>query len=208
MSCPYEKCSNKFTTKNAFRCHLSRYHQSKDNELELSSEVPQTCGNVGTSASLDDSMSACFETSEETTTSDLSITSNDHSIANRLFLQNLALLYLNLYAKFLVPDSTIQYIIDNVGDILDMTESMRNNKQKSNLKSKGFSEDEISDILNNIKTNSELKCANETAKNLFRSAYARNDFYEKHFNFVKPQEIYLGKDGGTQRFLFTLCSNN
>ncbi len=69
-----------------------------------------------------------------------------------LFLKNLALFYLKLQAKLLLPSSVIQTIIEDIQEIHDISQSHLLFKLKEKLVTLGVSEADTSNVINVLKT--------------------------------------------------------
>ncbi len=69
-----------------------------------------------------------------------------------LFLKNVALFYLKLQAKLLLPSSVIQIIIEDIQEIHDISQSHLLFKLKEKLVTLGVSEADTSNVINVLKT--------------------------------------------------------
>ena len=123
VKCPYEKCDKIFAKKSSFTSHISRCHRGSN--FKCMAEVPQSVQNVGCIPNefgivvldITSSSTVCeADTHEDDETSS--------TVDQAQLIDNLALFYLKLQAKFLLPGSTIQSIADEMQNIHDLDQSL------------------------------------------------------------------------------------
>lgn len=107
------------------------------------------------------------------------------------FLTNLALFYLRMQAKMLLPATTIQCLIEEFQEVHDsnvenMFHSLRDELMKLNI-----SVTDINNIIGNLNKTNLLRLYNE---GVFRSDATRKTYFKNNFNYVPPKQVYLGKD--------------
>ncbi|XP_043472523.1 uncharacterized protein LOC122505125 [Leptopilina heterotoma] len=191
VKCPYDVCNKKYSNVSSFTSHLSRH---KNSSLSTSTELT-IMQNV--------EIAQCFDqenhpdtslANHDINTNEIHINSsnsiNDH-ICNNLFEINLAQLYLKLEAQFLVPVSTIQFFIEELENI----DNQRLNVLKENLNK------QLSLLIINDETDKIVEAVFSTdplqiCKSNFETNYKRRKFYKKHFTYVKPELVSLGKIRG------------
>ena len=108
IKCPYNGCENLFTNKSSFSAHFSRQHQScsmpqlptiyEDLDMDISNEL-HPCDNLPDDD--DDELLSLLVTQD----------------TKDQYLKNLALSYLRLQSKYLLPASTIQHIMEEWQDV-------------------------------------------------------------------------------------------
>ncbi|XP_054724735.1 uncharacterized protein LOC129235069 [Uloborus diversus] len=179
LECPYLNCSFSFTCKSSFTSHLSRYHRNWGiGELNPNyvsqSDLPVTDNEMCEPSDGD------FQNNEI-----IPAPSREN------FNKDLALFYLKLQAKKLVPVSTIQLINQEIQKINEYHIDLLLENLRLSLNSCSVSNFDIDKIICEMKENDVFsKCNSE----LLRSDYARKSFYKQHFNYVAPVDIYLGRN--------------
>ena len=195
ITCPYEGCKSTFRIKSSFSSHLSRKHR-----FQTFSEVSQR--NASDVYRQDPAIRDDCEVSQETTEDvhtdenfDCEISDfdfNDNEKTERYFLENLALFYLKLQGKYIIPSSTIQVIISEMNECHMESQILLVERVCSTLSLLGISQ-EITDqvkleMLNNdLFSNCNLGPLSTSAKRL--------SFYKKHFHHCNPVELVLGYGG-------------
>jgi hypothetical protein len=104
--------------------------------------------------------------------------------------ENMALFYLKLYAKYLLPTSVIQDIIEQFNEINEEVTTISDNKLRETLNSMFVDKEILNDALKEFNNRSILKQINGT----FDTHYKRMQYLKKEFNFVAPREILLGQN--------------
>ena len=118
VSCPYNLCNKKYDRITSFSGHLTKHHKSQilatniddeveinnaqtiDNELEVNSkETNQNLLRVQDNADF-----TRFENASD----------SDEDGDNKLFINALATFYLKLECQYLIPENTIQYIVEEL----------------------------------------------------------------------------------------------
>lgn len=113
-----------------------------------------------------------------------------------IYLMNTAQMYLNLEAELLTPALTIQYLVDAT----EKNSNLRMNVIKNYLQHQ-LSMVELSDI--QIKSSIESAFNKDpflSSHSLLKSNFKRKNFYKKHFMYVDPIKVSLGKINGKERF--------
>jgi hypothetical protein len=189
IECPFQGCCSKFNVKSSFSSHLSRKHfdiceislTSARNQVEIQgdAEPPQAAEpEVEPFDNLEDFL--CDDTVE-----------NDNN-----YLRQLALFYLKLQGKYLLPVSTIQTIITEFEDCHDMSQIILTKKLCSKLESLEVSPEVILAVKHEIESGDLFANCN---KGPLKTAAKRSAFYHKHFAFCDPVEVFLGLDDQLKR---------
>ena len=209
VPCPFGKCTKQFNKKTSFSSHISRYHR----HYTVHSLTPRIlCSGVDIETSNPHSVTEpaiCFDGSNTYEDSgDDDIDNKDGvetgaSVAE--YTKAIALFFLKLYSKSLVPETTIQTIVDEMNILHQLTRESAKTNVKSKLLKAGVSGDVVckvaDDILDGI---AELGCSLAPSEEshqfqsqlcgTLRSTYLRKNYYKNAFNFVSPVEINLGVD--------------
>ena len=104
-----------------------------------------------------------------------------------LFLLNIAQLYLKLESQFMIPASTIQYIVTEFCNIHEQGQEIIQNNIKKCLLEENMSEGLANSILREAFENDPFLKSN----NILNTDYKRKTFYKNNFAYVNPIEIRL-----------------
>lgn len=114
------------------------------------------------------------------------------------FMNTLAMFYLQMQAKMLLPNSVIQKIIEEFQEVHSYSTSHLLSTLHDDLLKLNMSKDDVKDLINNLSKNDLLRRCNE---GVFRSEHTRKCFFKSNFSYVDPTQIYLGIDvNGKERF--------
>lgn len=191
VQCPFNQCSKMFSKKTTFSVHISRYHKYqtvKDLPTEMiCSSNSDFFGDMSlssgdsTTTENDIPIGLCEGTSyEEIQTTD-----------DELFIRNLALFYLKLLSKYLLPSSVIQCIVEEFQNIHSLGFSYCLQKLTTSLKQLDIPEPKIKEIINGIEESDIFSKCNSGP---LRSNYSRNKFFKETFNYVQSRCHYLGRN--------------
>lgn len=173
--CPYDDCHKHFRVRSSFATHLSRKHKPV-----ITTQVSTLPENID-----------CTQPSEE----NLTPTPCDHleecDNQQETFLHNLALFYLKMQAKMLLPASTIQCILDGFLHVHSTSMADVFDKLKGKLSELDIPQTEIEMIIQNLSKEDVFTIYN---KGILRSDKTRRTFYKQYFDYVEPTQIYLGSD--------------
>ena len=153
VTCPFRLCNKTFSVKSTFTSHLSRNHKSSsegnlvDSILQTPVENPGSCHEVNDGDQLCDGPS---DTLDNTTEEQSEIC--PESADEALFLKSVALFYLKLQAKLLLPSSVIQTIVEEFQDIHSTSQSHLYYKLREKLVTLGISEADIKNVIEVLKT--------------------------------------------------------
>ncbi|KAF3708595.1 hypothetical protein EXN66_Car001769 [Channa argus] len=111
------------------------------------------------------------------------------AVDETLFLENLALLYLKLQGKLLLPASTIQTVIEDFQNAHEISLLHSLKILSENLKDLGIQEPTISSIIDEINSGDLLKMYN---RNVLSTDQKRKSVFKNTFNYVEP--LLLGSD--------------
>ncbi|KAM3614942.1 uncharacterized protein V6R79_021097, partial [Siganus canaliculatus] len=186
--CPFKQCGKTFTVVSTCTSHLSRNHK-RNGEGMIESILAPT-GVIGTRATHDDCDLPCdLQLDTAADTEHLEV--HPENIDDTLFLKNLALFYLELQARLLLPSSTIQTIIEDLQSIHEINQSQLLFKLSEKLHAIGIPDDAIRTLIDNLKVEDLLQTHNaHTLKTIQR----RKTVFKKQFNYVEPVPICLGQN--------------
>ena len=204
VGCPFKNCGRNFSVKSTFSSHLSRKHRTWSLSLlsdsicesrspDHSSDNFQCAEQQGSHVEIDNKFeedNLCDDC--DTDTSLLFVTDQDQ------FVHSLALFYLKLQSKFLLPSAVIQNIIDEFQQIHILGKARLLSKLKEKLTALDIQENHVSNLLKEISADDLFSACNT---GILRSDKTRKSFFKSHFGYVEPVEIYLGQDANaTQRY--------
>lgn len=120
-------------------------------------------------------------------------------LEEKSFLEAMALFYLKLQAKLLLPASTIQEIISELHDLHLMSRDQCFFKLKEKLSVFHLDDGVSSSIIEELRA-SDLWTACHGGP--LRTDQTRKTFFKSQFNFIYPQPIYLAVDeNGVDKFM-------
>jgi len=181
MPCPFKECTKVYCKKSSFSSHLSRNHSGYTVQ-HLSSDYINCNGKELESAELE-----CIDA-----TLDLESVHLPVDTETDLFVRSIALFYLQLQSKYLVPSSTIQYIVDEMKEVQSLNLSILFSQLLLNLTSKlNISHLEAQKLLNEVRSADPLS---SLYSNCLQSNYARKSLIKKLFRLVEPVTVNLGSD--------------
>lgn len=205
IKCPFNKCDKHFSNKSTFTAHLSRHHNSSNN-LKVSPEfiIDASYNDIDHSmvseptASYMEETPASFDMDDCTEDSEALLQTDG---IEELYLRNLALFYLKLESKFIIPASTIQNIIEQLQDVHSIDQSIIYEKLMNRLTGEyQIPEDRAKDLV------SELKCSDllvSCSNGPLRTNHMRKTTYKKMFQYVSPISIKLGRNNsGKDNYLY------
>lgn len=120
-----------------------------------------------------------------------SVTDQAATMDNSQFMRNLALFYLKLQAKFLLPASTIQTIVEEMGSIHNLGLSIGLKTLSERLSHLNVDEIDVKELLKDFYENNPFHICNTGQ---LRSDKTRQTYFRTNFRYVQPAEIYLGLD--------------
>lgn len=122
VTCPFKQCDQSFSVISTFTSHVSRKHKNSA-EVNLSESIVAT--SLVTEAESFQDIDSDMMTGEHTgvvgNSENLEV--SPENIDETLFLKNLALFYLKLQAKLLLPSSVVQTIIEDMQSVYDVNQS-------------------------------------------------------------------------------------
>lgn len=114
------------------------------------------------------------------------------------FLKNLALFYLKMQAKLLIPATTIQTILEEYQEVHNAGMEYLMPKLREKITTLNLPNTEINQLLNDVFKDDIFKQCHEGP---LRSDQTRKTFFKKTFNYVEPTQIYLDFDAaGIERY--------
>ena len=188
VTCPHTSCSKTFSVKSTFSSHLSRSHKCSESQHE----------NVSHDAQNSHQDEQCGLSDPEAMP-DVQDTEQDAVLDQSQFLHNLALFYLKMQAKMLIPASTIQTIIEEFQEVHNSGIKLTLGKVHEKLTMMNLQDNEISQILDEVSKEDIFKVCHEGP---LRSDKTRKHFFKETFSYVEPTPIYLGADAAGRECSF------
>lgn len=192
--CPYEGCSKSFRVRSSFTAHVSRKHRHPSRTQFVGVLSDNVTDEVSRPTTSNDN---CIN--ESVGASDFDVDVSTSITDGAPFLKNLALFYLKMQAKFLLPATTMQCIIDEFQEVHNIGMKRAYEKIEEKLTELDIPKDCIHKIIAELEKEDLLTIHNE---GVLRSDKTRKTFFKENFNYVPPNQIYLGTDGhnGKERF--------
>jgi len=172
VKCPFRQCAKTFNKISSFSSHISRYHQFHGIKNFSIRMIPEE----GTSDETQD-LNDCS----------LGLTEGEEY----LFEKNLALFYLKLQSKYLLPSSVIQDICQEFQSIHSLGFSYCIENLTSSLTDLNIPEEKIREVLNDMKASDIFMNCNSGP---LRTEYCRNTYFKEKFKHVQPQSLMLGRN--------------
>ncbi|KAK0153029.1 hypothetical protein N1851_005294 [Merluccius polli] len=197
VSCPYTNCSKYFRVRSSFASHLNRKHKKISNvSTPCSSQtntsatnITSTCMNLSSEHELGHTFETIFDDDNDNT--------NDE-VDTDGFMNNLAMFYLRMQAKMLLPASTIQTLIEEMQEVHTSGLTHILSRMHEELTKLNVPESDIKRLLDDLSKENLLKMCNE---GVFRTDQTRKTCFKSRFNYVEPVKTYLGIDAkGKERF--------
>lgn len=194
--CPFIKCGKKIDSKPKFSMHIHRLHRNCSGKLINSTHL--ITGDDGTNAAsletvVDIPVNAELDQTEDSMQQAPNL--NETQNLQDLFIHNLALFYLKLQAKYLIPVSNVEMIIKDFEEVHGIGQAHVNNVLK-NVLEQNKTDVDVQAVVEAVADNDLLRMCNTQ---IFNSACKRKTFFEKNFQFVSPQKIFLGIDKHGQK---------
>jgi hypothetical protein len=127
----------------------------------------------------------------------------NNSEASDAVLQNIALFYLKLHAKYIIPDSTIQIILEECKEIHNIGKQHLKINLDSKLKNSNITEEDRSSIIEDVMNDDIIL---QIYDGPMRSIYSRKIYFKKHFEYIAPTEIVLGHDTNQKKHSYQYVS--
>nr|XP_054922870.1 uncharacterized protein LOC126523536 isoform X1 [Dermacentor andersoni] len=182
VQCPFRRCGKLFQTTSSLSCHLSRNHGSKAKANEQVSLVPpnEIEGPEGATSVHDtgESMETAGPTNEPA-----------YLELRQCAEHELALFYLKLEAKLMVPSSTVQVIAESILRVHNINRQVTLLKLREQLEKKMARRD-ASEIASEVDTENIFKAP----CSLFSTEYKRKAYFKEILAYVAPINVRLGRD--------------
>ena len=183
VACPVTGCENRFTVKSSFTAHMSRKHRafSVDSVRDMYRET------ISQASAISACEDAPQNTNEETNES-IEYLQN----FNDTYLRNVCLFYLKLQGQLLLPNSTIQTIVEEMQNVHTLGQEYTLSKLHSLLKNDmRLPDDAIAKICGFVKDSDLFSLCHQGP---LRTTYARAQTFKKMFKYIEPKKLTLGND--------------
>lgn len=190
VACPFRQCQKRFTVLSTFTSHMSRSHKrcSVENLVWLSHTMSESeDGGAGLQSGGASEEAEVLADSVTADTEEVFPESADES----LFLNNLALFYLKLQAKLLLPSTVIQTIIEDFQGIHDISQSHLLHKLSEKWVTLGISEADINNVVDVLKSEDLFRACNTGT---LKTDQRRKTVFKTQFRYVEPVPLYLGQN--------------
>ncbi|XP_072050318.1 LOW QUALITY PROTEIN: uncharacterized protein [Amphiura filiformis] len=201
VSCPFSQCDKLFNKKSSFSSHISRCHKNycvQDvNPLYIIDQNIIVGPEVGV---LQHDHAGAQDPQQQDLHDDQNDT-DEPGIAQ--YTKYIAIFLLKLQAKYMIPDSTIQVIVDEMHFLQQCSLDHITRFIKSKLHQNGTDQDLVEDIAKGV---ANLGCSISPKSDLINtdreqypesgtlgSHYLRQKYYQEKMKFVSPVEIVLQK---------------
>ncbi|CAB3983976.1 hypothetical protein BSL78_01180 [Paramuricea clavata] len=194
ITCPFQGCTSSFTVKSSFTSHLSRRHKSVENRLI----TPELLINSQENQNIifENNNSTDFEEDAPSEGDDQSMSSGNGEIESDisdLFVKNLALFYLKLNAKYHVPSSTVQKVIEEMQSMHSISQNLLKHRIKRKLTEFSVEKEVVDEVVQDFISN-DIYNSVHCEKGILSTNFRRKQFFKDNFRYVEPVTINLGFD--------------
>lgn len=172
VHCPFSNCNKVFKVKSSFTSHVSRTqkHENDANTRLTSVSLPNET-ETGTNQNENQSQAA----------EDIDI--------RPLYMRSLCLFYMQLQAKYLVPSSTLQMIVEEINGLNNICHQYTKDKIKETLRANtSMSDAEIDSVFQSLQ---EMDLHTACSSHL-STEHTRRLYFEKNFAYVRSERVFLG----------------
>lgn len=184
VACPYRHSSKSFTVLSTFTSHMSRKHKNGTEENLVESVVNPDVSHESEQNQSDIQIDPPSDAGDEQEI-------YPEIVDESQFFENLALFYLKLQAKCLLPSSVSQTIIEDFQEIHDISQSHLLFKLKERLITLGISEADTNNVIEVMKTEDLFRTCNTQP---LKTNQKRKTVFKNSFNYVEPVQICLGQN--------------
>lgn len=195
VECPINGCNKRYSVVMSFTCHLTRDHtnwQTSDLKRDISTIHQLSDGSHYLTAGMvpEDHEQEEPEFEPEAT---LSL-----ELLRKQFTTNLALFFVKLKSQFLVPESTVNIIANELQNIVDINRLYVKQSVKEALSAENVPTESSSKVLS-VVDNCDLVQACLGVDGILSSTHKRAEYVRKHLNYVPPQAVHTGTDSKNKR---------
>ena len=184
IRCPFD-CNKTFKVKSTFASHVSRKHR-KCSVAHLIEPAP-TSG-----------IAISDVVPESESLEDVGLEQDPpETVDESLFMRNLTLFYLKLQAKLLLPESTIQIIVEEFQNIHDMGQFYFFAKLREKLALLDLPESRINNVIDELTREDLFTVCN---RGVLNTAQRRKTVFKSDFHYVEPVPLLLGVVSGKECF--------
>ncbi|KAK3926387.1 UvrABC system protein C [Frankliniella fusca] len=201
--CPiaHDCCSDaSFKKGSTFRSHLSQYHPEWRTEgCPIKFRLSEESGAFVSGVSLEDNSESLHLNIDPFPQSiPQEVFGGHQTVSESLILDHIGKFYLQLYAEFGIPYSTIQDICNGIILISELNNARIIQQLKAGLDHLGVAADEVNSLCNIVSKGDVLFSSHHksvSAQSCFVTDYLRREyFYSKHYNFKEPIEVNLSNN--------------
>lgn len=203
VACPFSGCKRQFTNISYFSAHKCRCHKDwTSNHISVDNYHDDEVDNSLTNETVDGGMCGIEQSHSEEHNhshftddhSQIETKFDDHEESTDnlqdIFINSLALFYLKLQVRYILPASTIQMIIEEFQTVHDQGQKVHHAKRLGKLCDLGVEMDNVK-IKEVVKELFESYVLHFVNSNQLKTDLRRKSFFKTKFNYVQPYELYL-----------------
>lgn len=200
IKCPYLTCEKKYSAQSSFNCHLSRVHRlaRPSNGLQVQ-EGATGCDSPLTMSFEQNSHQPCPEPENHVSEQqDASMDDGGNESSDELeedfddlLTDYLALFYLKLQSKYLLPSATVQVIANGIAEINSMGVRRLKLKLLKNLQAEIEDSSRLEELVDDIFKDDLIDSLHAKGGKL-SSEYLRLEYFKKSLNYIEPVQIRIG----------------
>ena len=192
VECPIYGCNKKYSVRSSFACHLNRDHASwSQSQVKANVQCTPTESVTRDIPSQSDFFS---EDGDDDAIDDDSLNGiSDLESLKENFIKNLSMFFLKLSTQFLIPDSTVELIVQEMLNVSLLNQLYIQHSVCHKLASSGVDSDTISLVKTAVEFSDLMKSCLEDG-GILHSGIRRSSYVKQNFSYVEPRSMYVGLD--------------
>jgi len=187
IQCPFKACVKTFSVRSSFTAHISRCHRAR-NISGLCESIVKTIEKEDQNS--DDDEAAAVNDLEDYGDFNCYLSDTQVVTDSAQFVHSLALFYLKLQAKFLLPATIIQSIVEEMQNLHNFGLSCGLKNLSDRLLGLNICESDIDSLMRELQDDNPFRACSSGE---LRSHQTRQTYFKRNFKFVAPTQIYLGE---------------
>ncbi len=193
MQCPIFGCDKKYTVFSSFASHMSRKHPNAKIE---DARAPQ----IHLSEIEDSDLAHTQAPDCQIDDDDIIYKESDSELSGK-YLKHLALFFMKIQEKYALPASTVQNIVEDVTNLLELTGEELGDRMKQVMEKHQIGEDASSDI---------MKCLQEDilqhSMPELGTEWKREKYFKENLGYKPPTTVSLGRNKNHKECSFQYVS--
>ena len=188
IQCPFKECTKGFSVRSSFTAHISRCHRERSLSRLCESVLKSNETEAENSTDSEDAAPNHFSGDDE---GNIYLNDADVVTDSSQFVHSLAMFYLKLQAKFLLPATVIQSIMDEMQNLHTLGFLCGLKNLSGRLLELNICESDINCLVRELQANNPFHACTYGE---LRTHRTRQTYFKKNFKFVEPKQIYIGEN--------------